>query len=138
MKPYHFGHRINILGRMLAKKLHGKISSTGITNSQWTVIARFLHHKELTQTEICEQLSIEAPAISKTICNMEASGWVIRVIDDKDKREKRVALTDKARAYLPTWLQSINDTEAQALKGITKEDFAIFNRVLEQMLKNLK
>lgn len=139
MQPYHFGHRINILGRMLSKKLQKRISNTGITSSQWPIIARFLYCNELTQREICEQLSIEAPAISKTLYNMEAAGWVKRVVDaNGDKREKKVALTDKAREYLPIWLKSISDLETQALNGIADEEFAVFNRVLEQMLGNLE
>ncbi|BBB91445.1 MAG TPA: MarR family transcriptional regulator [Methylomusa anaerophila] len=138
MKPYHLGHRINILGRVLSKRLHEGISATGITSSQWPVIARLLYCNGLTQTEICEQLSIEAPAISKTICNLEAAGWVIRSTDDKDKREKKVTLTDKARSHLPIWLQTVIDLETQELKGISNEDLVIFNRVLEQILQNSK
>ena len=138
MKLYHFGHGVNILGRVISKRLQEKIAHTGITSSQWPVIARLLRDNELTQTEICEQLSIEAPAISKTLYNMEAAGWVIRVVDANDKREKKVALTDKAREYLPVWLQLIHDLEMQALNGIAEEDAAVFSRVLGQMLENLK
>lgn len=138
MKPYHLGHRINILGRILSKRLHEEICRTGITSSQWPVIARLIYCNELTQTDICDQLSIEAPAISKTICNMEADGWVTRSIDNKDKREKKVTLTDKARACLPIWLQTVIDLETQELKGISNEDFMIFNRVLEQIIQNSK
>jgi MarR family transcriptional regulator, transcriptional regulator for hemolysin len=137
MKPYHFGHRINILGRVLVKRFQEKISKTGITSCQWSVIARLLHYGELTQTEICEQLSIEAPAISKTICNMETSGWVMRVVDENDKRGKKVVLTEKAKEHLPTWLRLIDDLEIQALKGIACEDVVTFNNVLERMLENL-
>lgn len=138
MKPYHFGHRINILGRVFVKRLNEKISNTGVTVSQWSVIARLLYHEELTQTEICEQLSIEAPAISKTLWNMEAAGLVIRDVAKHDKREKRVTLTDKAKENLPILLQSIKELEIEAMNDIPSEDIAVFNRVLKQMFENLR
>lgn len=138
MKPFHFGHRINILGRLFVKRLNEKIANTGVTVSQWSVIARLLYHEKLTQTEICEQLSIEAPAISKTLWNMETAGLVIRDIAAHDKREKEVTLTDKAKENLPVWLESINDLEIEAMSGIASEDIEAFNRVLNQMFENLR
>lgn len=138
MRPYHIGHRINILGRMLSKRLQEKITRAGISSSQWPVIARLLYCEELTQTEICSQLSIEAPAISKTIGNLEAAGWVRRYVDNADKREKKVTLTAKAKATMPTWLELIKEMEEEWLEGISDEDFEVFNSVLEQLLKTQK
>jgi MarR family transcriptional regulator for hemolysin len=138
MKPYHFGHYVNVLGRIIVKRMNEKMSNTGLTCSQWSVIARLLREDELTQTEICEQLSIEAPAISKTICNMVSAGWLTRLVNESDKREKKVALTEKAKEYLPTWLRSINDLETTALNGIESEEAEIFNRVLKRMIVNLR
>lgn len=138
MKPYHFGHYVNVLGRTLMKRLNEKMSSTGLTCSQWSVVARLMPNHELTQTEVCERLSVEAPAMSKTLCDMEESGWLTRVVNLSDKREKKVALTDKAKAALPLWQESIDDIERRAVEGIKREDVETFNRVLKQMIANLR
>ena len=109
MKYYGFGHRINILARMFTKRLNEKFLHTGITSSQYPVIVRLYNQGKLTQNEICEQLFIEAPTISKTLDNMEKAGWVVRAVDEHDKREKRIQLTDKAREQFPNWAMLIID-----------------------------
>lgn len=132
------GQRINILGRLFAKKLNDQILNTGLTGSQWSVITRLLQHGELTQATLCEQLSIEPPTISKTLYSMEKAGWINRIVDENDKREKKSILTDKAKAHLPNWLAVASDLNTQAIKGISTEDIAVFDRVLNQISENLK
>lgn len=132
------GQRINIIGRLFAKQLNDQILNTGLTGSQWSVITCLLVHGELTQSALCEQLSIEAPTISKTLYSMEKMGWIKRIADENDKREKKSILTDKAKSHLPIWLEIANDLNKQAISGISIEDVAVFDHVLNQIFKNLK
>jgi MarR family transcriptional regulator, transcriptional regulator for hemolysin len=132
-----FGHRINILGRLLSKRLNEMIAHTGLTNSQWPIIVRLLLHVELTQAELCEQLSIEASTVSKTLQRMEQMGWILRQ-DGVDKREKKVRLTEKANRYLSIWFEETYALENMVLKGIPTEDITVFDRVLDQMIENIR
>ncbi|MBP2628059.1 MAG: transcriptional regulator SlyA [Firmicutes bacterium] len=132
------GQRINILGRLFAKKLNDQILNTGLTGSQWSVITCLLLHGELTQAALCEQLSIEASTISKTLYSMEKAGWISRIVDKNDKREKKSVLTDKAKAYLPIWIEIVNDLNKQAIHEIPSKDMAIFDHVLDHILENLQ
>jgi MarR family transcriptional regulator, transcriptional regulator for hemolysin len=132
-----FGHRINILGRLLSKTLNEMIAHTGLTNSQWPIIVRLLLHVELTQAELCEQLSIEASTVSKTLQRMEQMGWILRQ-DGVDKREKKVRLTEKANRYLSIWFEETYALENMVLKGIPTEDITVFDRVLDQMIENIR
>ncbi|MEW9669855.1 MarR family winged helix-turn-helix transcriptional regulator [Ammoniphilus sp. 3BR4] len=132
-----FGHRVNILGRLVSKKLNKMISYTGLTGSQWPVIVRLLLSEELTQSEICEQLSIEASTASQTLYRMEQMGWVTR-IDGTDKREKKVILTKKAKDHLSLWFQDTNSLEKKLMDEIPLEDIAVFDRVLDKMIDNMR
>lgn len=132
-----FGHRVNILGRLVSKKLNKMISYTGLTGSQWPVIVRLLLSEELTQSEICEQLSIEASTASQTLYRMEQMGWVSR-IDGTDKREKKVILTKKAKDHLSLWFQDTNSLEKKLMDEIPLEDIAVFDRVLDKMIDNMR
>ncbi len=138
MRNYHLGHRMNILSRIHSQKLLEKLISTGLTSSQWPVIAHLLFYGESTQAEISKQLAIEPPTVSKTLYNMESMGWITRIIDLNDKREKKVTLTDKARKAAPLWIKSIDDLQKQVLTGIPNEDIAVFDRVLDKLIENLK
>lgn len=138
MKYFKFGHRVNILARLYARRLNQKFLGTGITSSQFPVIMRLFEYERLTQNEICEQLFIEPSTISKTLDNMEKMGWIVRVVDQTDKREKRVEFTDKAREQFAFWFSLIDDLQSQILYGIPREDLEVFDRVLEQIEENLK
>jgi MarR family transcriptional regulator for hemolysin len=133
-----FGHRINIVGRLYAKRLNERIQKTGITGSQWSVINRLLLHGTLTQAEICEQLSIEAPTISKTLDAMEKSGWIRRTIGEDDRREKKVTLSAQAMEQLPVWMQIVQELQNQALGNLSDAEIDMFGRVLEQVFANLQ
>ncbi|MBP2651703.1 MAG: transcriptional regulator SlyA [Firmicutes bacterium] len=136
MKNYRF-HTINILGRAHAKRLLEKIYSTGLTSSQWPIIAHLLFYGESTQVKISEQLAIEPPTISKALRNMEMMGWISRIVDPDDKRKIKVILTTKAKRTVPIWLKVIDDLQEQVLKGISAEELEVFDRVLERLFENL-
>lgn len=102
MKQSHsFGQRINIVDRLYTKRLNERIQNTGLTASRWAAVNCLMFQGELTQAEICEQLSIEASSISKTLESMERTGWIKRSVASSDKREKLITLTDKAKKTSP-------------------------------------
>jgi DNA-binding MarR family transcriptional regulator len=131
------GHRINVLARMSAKRQNEKFFHTGLTSCQYSVILCLVEHGALIQSKIREQLYIEASTLSRTLDNMEKCDWIVRIVDENDKREKRVELTEKAREHFPELLQMIDDLQGQILNGILLEDLDVFNRVLEQVRENL-
>jgi MarR family transcriptional regulator for hemolysin len=136
--PMHFGRNVNILGRLLTKRLQEKIGGSGITSSQWPMISRLYEEGVLTQTEIGEQLSIEAPTVSKTIGNLEAAGWVLREASSGDMREKNVRLSEKAEASIGRWQRAVCEMEAETLEGISAQDLRAFRRVIDRMIANQK
>ena len=131
------GYHVGITSRLYLKRINEKLIPTGITGSQWSII-RLLSHGSLTQREICASLSIEASSVSTMIHSLELDGWVKRSIDEHDKREKKVDLSDKARSQLTTWFQISESISRMALNGIPDEDVPVFERVLEQIIHNLR
>lgn len=131
------GHRINVLARMSAKRQNEKFFHTGLTSCQYSVILCLVEHGALIQSKIREQLYIEASTLSRTLDNMENCGWIMRIVDENDKREKRVELTDKARERFPELLQMIDELQKQILNGIPSKELDIFDRVLGQIRGNL-
>jgi MarR family transcriptional regulator for hemolysin len=68
---------------------------------------------------------------------MEKNGWIVRIVDEQDKREKRVEMTDKSRERFPELVQMIDELQGQIIDGIPGQDLAVFDRVLEQIRDNL-
>lgn len=131
------GYHVGILSRLYLKRINEKLIPTGITGSQWSIL-RLLSQGPLTQREICTNLSIEASSVSTMLHSLEAEGWVNRSSDEHDKREKRVALSTKASRNLEDWLQISEALSKEALSNIPAADAAVFERVLEQLIQNLR
>jgi MarR family transcriptional regulator, transcriptional regulator for hemolysin len=133
-----FAKRINILARLFSKRLNEKIVSLGLTSSQWGLVNHLRLHGELTQAEICEQLSLEASTVSRALCAMEAAAWIHRIVDGNDRREKKVGLTAKATETIPACLKVARSLQERSIEGILPEDLIVFDRVLEKISANLR
>ncbi|MDF2885051.1 MAG: transcriptional regulator, MarR family [Clostridiaceae bacterium] len=130
------GHNVNQLARSFTKKLNEKISPLGLYSSQWGIVLYLHKKKQCTQIELCKYLGVEAPTITRTLARMEEMGLVIRT-EGKDKRERRIELTEKAYDMFPSWYEAATSIEIEAINNISEEELENFNKTLEKMMKNL-
>jgi DNA-binding MarR family transcriptional regulator len=130
------GHNVNQLARSFTKKLNEKISPLGLYSSQWGIVLYLHKKKQCTQIELCKYLGVEAPTITRTLARMEEMGLVIRT-EGKDKRERRIELTEKANDMFPCWYDAAMSIEIESINTITEEELENFNKTLEKMMKNL-
>lgn len=90
-----------------------------------------------TASEIVENLVTTKSHISKSIDSLAKRNIIIRIQDELDKKIIRLYISDTANDLLDdlrTREEIINRT---ITKGIPKDDLETFNRVLEQMKKNV-
>lgn len=110
--------------------------NVGISLSHAKVIRTLLLQDGLTQKEIAESISIEAPTLVPMIDKMEREGLVQRRQDETDRRNKRVYLTSKSRLLRDDIDQSISRIQKIACKGIVKGDLEKTLKVLDAIAKN--
>lgn len=90
-----------------------------------------------TASEIVENLVTTKSHISKSIDSLAKRNIIIRIQDELDKKIIRLYISETANDLLydlRTREEIINRT---ITKGIPKDDLENFNRVLEQMKKNV-
>lgn len=131
-----YGHKINQLGRLFTKKLNDLLSVHGLHASQWSVILYLHDRQRCTQVELAHYLNVEAPTVTRTLARLEDHGFIKRE-EGRDKREKRITLTEDAEAIFSKCYVASQSVERKALEGISPEDLEIFNRVIEKMNENL-
>ena len=90
-----------------------------------------------TAREIVDDLMVTKSHISKSVDSLAREKIIIRVHDEYDKKIIRLYISELANDL-------INDLRAREklinksiTKGISKEELATFNKVLEQMQQNL-
>lgn len=131
-----YGHKINQAARKFAKRLNERLAPLDLHNAQWAVILCLHERGSCTQKELSDYLSVEAPTMTRTLMRIEEKGWIIRE-EGVDRREKKVRLSAGVHKRMDLWKQESDELERIALENIDPKDLAVFDRVLQQMMRNL-
>ncbi|WP_096439953.1 MarR family winged helix-turn-helix transcriptional regulator [Alteribacter populi] len=131
-----YGHLVNQTARKFKKRLNEHLSPLELFSSQWGIIFYLAQKEKVTQIEISEYLNVEAPTITRTLTRLEEEGWIQREAG-KDRRERFVMLSPKAKLRYQDWLHASHNMEREAISGINENDLTVFRRVLKQINENL-
>jgi DNA-binding MarR family transcriptional regulator len=89
----------------------------GLYSAQWAIIYVLKNNGSLTQKQLCEYLTVEAPPLTRTIQRLVKQDFV-RQIQGQDKREKHIQLTEKALKEYPKWEKAVIDLNQTLLKSL--------------------
>ncbi|WML45843.1 winged helix DNA-binding protein [Neobacillus sp. PS3-40] len=110
-------HTLHQLSRNLTNRVNEVLKPFGLYSAQWAVIFVLKTRETLTQKELCEYLSVEAPPLTRTIQRLVKQGYV-KQVQGYDKREKHIQLTEEALRRYPEWEKSVNDLNHSLLKDL--------------------
>ena len=131
-----FFHQLHQLTRYLAKGLNDRLLPFGIYSSQWTILYRLKQVQSCTQAELAQYLGVEAPTITRTLSRLEESELISRS-PGKDKREKVVALTEKALSAFPQWAKAVTEFENDMLKDVSETQQQITREAVHIIMSKL-
>ena len=132
-----FFHHYLQVSRTFTKKLNEQLSKIDLYHSQWSVIY-YLHTAETaTLVEISNYFDVEKPTITRTVNRLEDIG-LIEQIPGKDKRERRIQLTDSGIQKYIEGQQIVDEFEQNIMKDIPESNRENTRQTLLQLLKNLK
>lgn len=130
-------HSIQQLSRQLTKRLNEVLQPHGLFSAQWTVLFTLKKYGTLTQTELCEYLSIEAPPMTRTIQRLVKQGYVLQT-PGSDKRTKHIKLTNQAINDFALWEKSVLEMENDLLKGIPDDMQDPIRIYIQQWLQHIR
>jgi DNA-binding MarR family transcriptional regulator len=103
------------------------VEQTGLPFSRIRILKR-LHRQPMTVKQVAQAATIDAPAATVAVNDLEARGLVVRETDPANRRCKVVSLTDAGRDVVhkidalpdpaPEVLASLADNELKTLQGI--------------------
>lgn len=127
-------HLLNQRKRLLNKKMNDSLKPFGLYASQWSILFCVNQFGRMSQTDIWKYLNVEAPTMTRTLVRMEKSGWIVRK-PGKDKRERMIELTEKAKQKLPAIQQEVSKLEEGLLEQLTIDDkdklYQLLNKIGE-------
>jgi len=133
----NFGFILHDVARLLRTTYDRRVRELGLTRSQWWVLTHLFRKDGITQSELAETLELEKPSLGRLLDRLESKGWVRRAADPRDRRAKRVFLTDAAEAPMQVMREIAAGVREDALAGLSSSDRARFVDTLLTVKSNL-
>lgn len=139
MPQKDIGYLIKNINDKLKSKADADFGRYDLTFAQSKVFA-FLrdHGGEATQKEIELFLEVSHPTVVGIVSRMEQKGYLTCRLDEKNRRNKLVALTPKAEALGAEMEEHMRGNERQLLTSFSDEEVAQLRRMLELIYRNLE
>lgn len=121
----------------LSRALNDELSAHGITYRQWEVLAWISFSPDLSQCELAENMSIEAPTLVGVLDRMERDGWIQRVPGETDRRRKLIRPTQKVEPLWAKMVDCAHRVRARATEGLSVEQLDQMRDTLATIRANL-
>ncbi|MDM5220925.1 MarR family transcriptional regulator [Peribacillus sp. NJ11] len=137
MKTYQkFFQQLLLLYRPFENNLNIQLNKHDLHRAQWSILYYLTNYGSATLVELANYQSVEKPTITRTIARLEELGYVEHV-PSKDKREKRMRLTELGKKVYIEVRVTIDQYEQDILKGITEEEQLAAIRIMGEIRNNI-
>lgn len=99
----------------LARRLRRERAVDSLSDAQFAVLAVLRINGRLPIGELAQRERVSAPTMSNTVDALAASGHVVRVPDDADRRRVHIEITDAGIAVVTATVQKRDAALADAL-----------------------
>ena len=139
MPQKDIGYLIKNINDKLKVKADADLKHSNLTLAQSRVLA-FLDSRggQATQKEIEVYLEVSHPTVVGIISRMEKNGHLRCWVDETDKRNKIVALTEQAKALGEEMKQRISANEKMLLASLSEADIKKLKQMLLIIYNNLE
>jgi MarR family transcriptional regulator for hemolysin len=131
------GFLLHDVARLLKRRFEQSARGTGLTRSQWQVLAHLAQNEGIHQGKLAELLDIEAITLGRIVDKLETLGLIECRPHPSDRRIWLLHLTAAARPKL-TQLRNLGEiTRGEALAGTTESDRERLLKTLQILKANL-
>jgi MarR family transcriptional regulator, transcriptional regulator for hemolysin len=131
-----FFQQFLLLYRPFENNLNIQLNKHDLHRAQWSILYYLNNYGSATLVELANYQSVEKPTITRTIARLEELGYVEHV-PSKDKREKRMRLTELGKKVYSEVRVTIDQYEQEILKGITEEEQLAAIRIMGEIRNNI-
>jgi len=117
-----FSILIHEISLQVSRLFNQKVKEMGLTRSQWMVLYLLYSEGVQSQTMLAANLSIAKQPLGKVVDKLEKDGWVTRVQNKNDKREKLVAITDKVTPIVNPLSEIVEGIDQLAFASFTADE----------------
>jgi DNA-binding MarR family transcriptional regulator len=86
------------IARLQNTLLRRAMKTLGASHTQWGMLGQLASRQGVTQMELAKILGLSKVAVTGLVDRVVRAGWVVRRLDDRDRRVRRLFLTPKAKS----------------------------------------
>ncbi len=107
--------------------------TSGITLTQWRVIALVGSAGETRLSTIARETALDKGLLSRSLKTLMADGVVLGTTDEHDHRVQILTLTDKGQAIFAKTLPVTRARQTRLRAGLSEEELRVFREVLDKI-----
>lgn len=136
LKCEALGKYISILYRQGNAFLTKKYSKYNIGSGQYMFLIQLYANDGLSQEELSSRLNIDKGTTARAIKKLEDEGYIIREIDEDDKRAYKIFLTEKAKEIKKGFFEILRQWNDILTSGLNVEEVEIVLKLMKKISNN--
>lgn len=134
--PHSFFHQNLQFSRLFTKRLNEKLTAIGLFHSQWLIVYYLKQSGPSTLVGLSQYVNVEKPTVSRTVDRLEKSE-LIEKIPSKDKRERRIQLTDKGIQVYQEAIEVVEAFEQKLMEEIPQANMEMTSQTIKHFMEKL-
>lgn len=131
------GRLITLLARKSQIYLGNVLSKYDLTAAEQPFFMALQRYEGITQEELTAVVCVDKAVTTRVVRSLEEKGYLIRLQDEKDRRQNRIYPTKKAKQLAPEVREELGKFNDMLTEGIDTGSRELICRTLLQMEENL-
>ena len=132
-----FAYDVVDVARLIRRVFDRRAMHLGLTRAQWRAMHRIERSPGLSQTQLAEDLDLEAIAVGRVVDRLVREGYVERRADPADRRRWNLFPAAKFEEMMGNILRIAAVLTDDLLGSVAGEDLEATNRVLDKVKNTL-
>lgn len=137
IENYDIGKTLFTVQRYFKLFLNYKLKENGLNCAQFMVLLELTKADGLSQESINETLKFDKGFLARVAKSLEEEGYIIRKVNQDDRRAYKLFLTDKAKIFRPRIFEILNEWDSTILHGVTEQEIDVLKNTLDGMLERV-
>lgn len=127
------GKLLYMIGKGYYMYVNRHLDEYGVNTTQVHLLYEISHQKDINQEMIAERCNMNKGAVARSVKKLEDKGIVKREIDENNRRQNKISLTQKGEEILKKTSNTLHQWEDEVIL----DDGYIEKEVLQKVLKEI-
>jgi len=133
---------ISIIYRSHSIALNAEMKQFCLSAGQFLVLIHLSKEQNIMQEDLAQHFHIDKSTIARAVRSLEDAGYILRKVDQSNRRAVRLFLTDDGKKIIPDILRIERQLEEIACDGLSEEErdqlLALLRKVAVNSLTHVK